>query len=136
MEEEEESAISNCSSISEIRRVAKENPSLKEALLDSVSPAKATLASVTQRLRLKSKQFAVDIAAREEGISELWNKIDPDFNIGFTEKVSAKCLTPKLQEFIYFFEIKKCGQSTCEVCTPIRMPFEEFSKIKTFPDPV
>ena len=48
MEEEKESAILNYSSISEIRRGAKEDSSLKDALLDSVARAKTTLTSVTQ----------------------------------------------------------------------------------------
>ena len=51
MEEEKESAILNCSSISEIRRAAKEDSSLKDSLIDSVAPAKTTLTSVTQRLK-------------------------------------------------------------------------------------
>ena len=132
MEEEKESAISNCSSISEIRRAAKEDSSLKDALLDSIALAKTTLTSVTQRLKLKGKQFAVDVAAREESISEMWScleKIDPEFKLSHTEKVSHKTITPQLRKFIshccsqrhYFFEIKKCGEAACEICTPVRM---------------
>ena len=89
-------------------------------------------------------KFAVDVAAREESISEMWScleKIDPEFKLSHTEKVSHKTLTPQLQEFCcsqrpYFFEIKKCGEAACEICTPVRMPSEDFYKIKAFPDPV
>ena len=100
MEEEKESAIMNCSSVSEIRRAAKEDSSLKDALLDSVAPAKITLSSVTQRLKYKGRQFAVDLAAREESISGLWSsleKIDSEFKLSHTEKVSPKSFNAKVE---------------------------------------
>lgn len=147
MEEKMELAISNYNSVSEIRRVAQEDVSLKEVLLDSVASAKTTLSSVTQRLKLKDKAFTVDVAAQEAEISQLWSslkRIDDDFLIGHTEKVSLKTITLKLKAFMshcccqrhYFFEIRKCGEPTRELCTPIRMPLDKFAQIKRFPDPV
>ena len=147
MEDEVESAISNCNSVTEIRRKAKDDSSLKEALLDSVAPAKTIPSSVTQRLKLKGKPFSVDVAAQEDEICQLWSslrKVDPAFCLDHTDKVSTKSLTPKMNGFIshcccqryYFFEVKKCGESACQICAPIQMPSEEFSKIKRFPDSV
>ena len=147
MEAEMEAIVSHSNSVAEIRRVAKDNPTLKEALLDSVTSAKTTLTAVTLRLQLKGKKFSVDVAAQPDELCQLWStlkKIDPSFTIEHSDKVSVKSLTPKLKEFLshccnqrhYFFEIKKCGESTCQICSPVRMPAEEFAKLKRFPDPV
>ena len=55
MEDEMEAIVSNCNSVADIRRVAKDTPTLKQALLDSVAHAKTTLTVVTFRLQLKGK---------------------------------------------------------------------------------
>jgi len=34
-----------------------------------------------------------------------------------------------------FLEIMKCSENDCTVCSPVQLPFEEFAKIKPFPDP-
>lgn len=49
-----------------------------------------------------------------------------------------------MQEFLehccksrhYFFSIKKCGESTCTICRPIRCPTEVFEQLHHLPDPV
>lgn len=52
--------------------------------------------------------------------------------------------SPKLVEFIdhccvsrtYFFTVKKCGASDCQICAPPRLPIDIFSQLHNFPDPV
>ncbi|UZO22623.1 uncharacterized protein OCT59_014981 [Rhizophagus irregularis] len=49
-----------------------------------------------------------------------------------------------MQEFLehcyksrhYFFSIKKCGESTCTICSPIRCSTEDFEQLHHFSDPV
>ena len=36
----------------------------------------------------------------------------------------------------YSFSIKKCGEDGCEICRPVRMPREEFMKLRHIPDPM
>src|SRR5256885_13251002 len=49
-----------------------------------------------------------------------------------------------MQEFLehcckgrhYFFSIKKCGESTCTICRPLRCSPEDFEQLHYLPDPV
>ena len=36
----------------------------------------------------------------------------------------------------YFFEIKKCGEFSCEICGPIKSDPEIFNTLEGLPDPV
>ena len=139
-----EEKIGSCNSVSEIQRVT--NKLLRDSLLDSVSPAKTLLSTITQHLQLKEK-FTVDTAVRLEEISDLWavlRQIDPEFDRQHTDKVSQRLLSPLLKKIIshccrerhYFFEVKKCGKHNCTMCTPVCLPKEEFDKIKPFPNPM
>ena len=57
---------------------------------------------------------------------------------------SNVCYSPKLVEFMdhccvsrtYFFTVKKCGSSDCEICDPPRLPVDVFCQLHNFPDPV
>lgn len=51
--EEVEAEIQRCTTMSQIRELALKKPSIKESLLDAVSPVKVTLANIAQRLELK-----------------------------------------------------------------------------------
>lgn len=51
--------------------------------------------------------------------------------VGYRSFVEHCCRSSK-----YFFEIKKCGNSHCEICGPTTMEADLFAKIKPFPDPV
>ena len=71
--------------------------------------------------------------------------LDPEFDLLQSDKVSIQeSLSPVLKDFIshccrqrhYFFEVKKCGKDDCSLCLPVRLPKEEFEKIKPFPDPM
>ena len=48
----------------------------------------------------------------------------------------AQFLSHCCQSRHYSFTIKKCGQPTCIVCKPVRMPVEDFEKLSFLPDPV
>lgn len=48
MEDDMETAVASCSSVSEIRQVANQREGLREALLDSVAPVKMLLSTITQ----------------------------------------------------------------------------------------
>ena len=115
--------------------------------MDSVAPVKTLLSTITQRLQLKEKKFTVDTAAQLEAISNPWanlHLIDPEFDLQHTDKVSQKSLSPLLKDFIshccrqqhYFFEIKKCGEDDCTLCTLVRLSKKEFERIKPFPNPM
>ena len=129
LEEEAETAIQKCTSMSQIRELALKKPSVKEALLDAISPAKVTLADISQRLELKGEKFSVGTAASGEEISALWSQlkeIDPEFDLSPTDKIPRRKVTENIQSFLkhccrerhYFFDIKKCGDEACTMCKP------------------
>ena len=147
LNEEVETEIQRCTTMSQIRELALKKPSIKESLLDSVSPVKVTLADIAQRLELKGKKFSVGTAASEAEISDLWSQlkeIDPEFDLSPTDKIPRKKVTQNLQAFLkhccrerhYFFDIKKCGNAACTICKPPRLPPDLFSKLQHFPDPM
>ena len=128
-------------------RASVKKPSIKKALLDAMSPVKATLAGITQRLELKGKPFLAGASATEADISELWSclqQIDPEFVLCPTDKITCKKLPQKLQAFLkhccrechYFFDIKKCGDVACTICKPPRLPSDMFANVHHFPDPM
>ena len=67
-----------------------------------------------------------------------------EFKLRHSEKVSAKDLTPQLNNFFthfcrqrhYFFDIIKCGDPQCQVCKPPRLPLNCFSKLGHLLDPI
>ena len=69
---------------------------------------------------------------------------DLEFGLQHSNRVSQKSLSAGLKKFMfhycrerhYFFEIMKCGEDDCTICSPVQLPFEEFAKIKSFPDPM
>ena len=79
--------------MSQIRELALKKPSIKESLLDSVSPVKVTLSDIAQRLELKGNKFSVGTAASDAEINALWSQlkeIDPEFNLSPTDSLPRK----------------------------------------------
>ena len=147
LEEEVETEIQRCTTMSQIRELALKKPSIKESLLDAVSPVKVTLADIAQRLELKGQKFSVGTAASEAEIGDLWSQLkemDPEYDLSPTDKLPRKKVTENLQAFLkhccrerhYFFDIKKCGDAACTICKPPRLPSDVFSKLEHFPDPM
>ena len=70
--------------------------------------------------------------------------LDPEFQLGSKDKVTHTKITPKLQSFLkhccherhYFFDIKKCGEDSCSICKPSRLPEDLFTKLDHLPDPM
>ena len=133
--------------MAQMRKLAVKKPSIKEALLDAVSPVKITLAGITQRLELKGKQFLAGASAAEADISEVWSchqQIDPEFVLCLQTKSHARNSHKNFKHFsstvaesvIIFFDIKKCGDSACTICKPPRLPSDMFAKVHHFPDPM
>jgi len=143
----EEQDVRKCGSVSEVRELASKKPGLKESLMDSMSSVKVTLINVANRLEWKGRNFSVHVAATTESLTELWStlkEINSEFNPLHTDKISRKTLSATLQLYLkhccrerhYFFDIKKCGDSNCNMCKPPRLPAEEFTKLKHLLDPV
>ena len=86
-----------------------------------------------------SSATALDI----EGICEFISRIDPSLDCTEILRKSILSTHPGFKLFYdhccrhrhYFFEIRKCGQSTCDICLPTRLPQEIFSQLQPFPDP-
>lgn len=62
MEDGMEAIVSNCNSVAEIWSVAKDNPTLKDALLESVTHTKITQTAIMLRLQLKGKSLVLALS--------------------------------------------------------------------------
>ena len=141
-----EDAVMKCKSISDVQKLAEVNPAVRPACLDAVEPIKVLLNRITARLQLQVKKFTLGTTTSDE-LDDLWkclSFIDSEFTLQHGDKVSDKQLTPLIKEFMahccrqrhYFFEVKKCGDSSCTICFPLQLPEEQFAQLNDFPDPV
>ena len=88
--DELEKLVENYNNLGQLRELAWKNPSVKEAVLDAISPVKITLTSTSQPLELKSRKFVVDVAASNQEINDLWSQlkeIDGEFKLGHSDKI-------------------------------------------------
>ena len=145
--DEYESVIVKCNNMSQLRAAAEKKSGLAEEVLDCMSPVKLLLSDVIMRLKLKQKPFELYPAASEAEIKALWeNLLNIDPTLTFGEKINKSTLEshPKIQEFIthccqlrhYSFCVKKCGDSSCGICLPPRLPPTVFAHVHFLPDPV
>ena len=145
--EDIEEAVGKCNNMSEIRKLAENNPEVRPACLDAVEPVKLLLTRITQRLQLKDKKFSVGTPAAPSDLDDVWkclSFIDSDFSLQHSDKVSDKLLTPLIREFMshccrerhYFFEVRKCGESLCTMCLQLQLPDDVYARVSDFPDPV
>ena len=75
-----------------------------------------------------------------ETVTEIEPLVDPK------EKITKQSLSskPSLSGFLehccrqrhYFFEIRKCGSTSCATCKPLRLPEDIFSRLQPLPDPM
>lgn len=70
--EDVEEAVGKCNNMSEILKLAEDNPEVRLACLDAVEPVKLLLARITQRLQLKDKKFSVGTPATPSDLDGLW----------------------------------------------------------------
>ncbi|PKK64053.1 hypothetical protein RhiirC2_788029 [Rhizophagus irregularis] len=123
-----ENLMKKCNSMEEIRTYSKDEPQLKNELINSL-------------------QAPINLMeATEEEIKDLWEsllEIEDSLNMDDRTKKDIKDKA-KLQEFYdhccksrhYFFQIKKCGAIDCNICKPIRSDELDFSQVHSLPDPI
>ena len=147
MEPKYEDEAVKCNSLATLRNTAERVEGFDTAILDSISPVKCLLVKLLERLELKGKKFLSYTAASDAEIGELWSKVlEVDSTLEREVSVTKKLLPTKLGllTFLqhccvvrhYSFQIKKCGLDTCDICKPVRMSKEFFSKLCFLPDPV
>lgn len=115
----------------------------KEAVIRSLDKVMDTLNGLFSRLSLKENPYITVQAASEEMITELWDalkEIDPGIgpDLKTTAAIKKKA---KLSQLIghcvtlrnYFMMIKKCGDPSCTLCKPPRLPMEIFRTLAVFP---
>ena len=131
VEERLESTISKCNNMKQLRTAAQKKPELIDSVLDSMSPVKIVITDVIRRLSLKGKHFEVYSAASMQAIEEMWDSLHSvDTSLKFGDKFQKGSLSshPSLKDFLdhccrqrhYSFSIKKCGDTTSNICKPPR----------------
>ena len=143
MSDEFESAICNANNLQQLREAAL---SRKEDVASSLKPAIDLLKSIFRRLELKGEAFELYEVASDEEIYEFWSVlllIDSTVTMDTTTKKLLKSKTA-LCKFIehccrarhYSFQIKKCGESSCTICKPVRVDAQVFETLTYLPDPI
>ncbi|PKB96004.1 hypothetical protein RhiirA5_424204 [Rhizophagus irregularis] len=132
--------------IEDIRNASSFNQTLSEELKMAIKNTQKTLETRTERLKLKNQKFkCIEPAALEEinGLFEiLGEKIDNTVTQNGTSQNKLRTCVD-LQKFIkshcliqeYSFQIKKCGESDCLICDPVRLTHEIFNQLHYIPDP-
>ena len=126
--DEYEAQVDKCDSLSDLRKAAVKYPNF----LDSISPVKILLSDLFQRLKLKEKSFSIGSSATPmdiEAIYEFISRIDPSLDCTGSLRKSILTTHPDLKRFFdhccrhrhYFFEIRKCNESACDICLPRRL---------------
>jgi hypothetical protein len=147
MDREFEAQAAKCGSLSDMRAKAVKCPEFRTTAIDSISHVKVLLTQVFERLKLKGENFQAVTAATSEEIEALWSvitDIDPSVDPREPLKIATIKKKPKLEAFIYhccvrrhyFFEIKKCGKSDCDICEKPCLSTDTFQALHSFPDPV
>jgi hypothetical protein len=75
MNDESEKLISKCGTMNEIRKIAMENPTLKEDLIDSLQSPICLVNDIFNRQSLKSEPFKTFTAASEIEMEKFWETI-------------------------------------------------------------
>lgn len=145
--EDNETLIASSKNVSQLHKLAANIPNIVPALVDSVAPVEILLSTIFQRLQLHGRNFVMFTAATEERLRALWSElesIDPSLKYeGVYQKACLKDLAG-LDAFLqhcchprhYSFSIKNCGEPSCCICKPVRMPVETFNNLHPLPDPV
>ena len=140
-----ESEVSKCNNLSELRGIASCNSGITEAVANSLSPVKSLLCSIFARLKLHENSIECFEAASTRELSEFWTSVI-SLDATLEEKTQYRKedlpLHKQLSQFIshccqsstYTFDILKCGQ-VCDICKPVRLPFDIFSKLRHIPHP-
>ena len=118
----------------------------KEDVAKSLESTITLLCDVICRLELKGKKGEIYEGSSSAEIQEFWEVLQLIEPLLTREDTRKKHVSDKegLKAFYehccvtlhYFFSIKKCGEEGCKMCKPVRMPKDEFQKIKHLPDPM
>ena len=146
MPAEFEKEVKKCSNISELRRISSCCNGIEAAVQGSLSPVKSLLNSIFTRLKLHEETFCTFESASPHDISDFWSTIialDATLEEGGTYRKDNISSHHKIVEFInhcckcshYTFDILKCGQNSCTICKPIKVPVDVFKKLRHFPHP-
>ena len=143
-----EKEVSKCNTLSELRKIAVRNADFTAQVHNSLSPVKLLLSEIFSRLKLHDETIRTFVSATPTEISDFWTSviaIDSSLkeNIQYTKKtfetehiVVAEFITHCCCASQYSFDILKCGNSSCNLCKPVRLPIESFSKLKHLPHPM
>ncbi|GBC12012.2 hypothetical protein GLOIN_2v1791831 [Rhizophagus irregularis DAOM 181602=DAOM 197198] len=122
-----------------------------EALFDKADTldeihVQSLLHSRSERLVLKDQYFKCYNAASEYDINGLFqsiSKVDPLLTHNDTTQAQltrhnelVSFMKTHCHERAYSFQIKKCQDVSCNICTPIRLPQTVFDSLHFLPDPV
>ena len=120
MDADYEKEVGKCNNLSDIRAAGEKNTEFRATTLDSISPVKVLLTKLFDRLQLKEESFTASISATEADIDDLWEsaqEVEPSLVRGESLRKEHCCARRH-----YFFVVKKCGSSDCDMCNPPRLP--------------
>uniref|UniRef100_A0A1X7TYS5 Uncharacterized protein n=1 Tax=Amphimedon queenslandica TaxID=400682 RepID=A0A1X7TYS5_AMPQE len=144
MPEELEKKVAKCSTIADIRSRLR-GKELK--VQDSLSTVIILLNDIFTRLKLHDKFIQSFFSATSAEISDFWSaiiSIDATLSEDAVYRWETMKDHPKVLKFIdhccqaghYSFDVLKCGETSCNICAPIRLPLDVFKKLRHIPFPV
>ena len=120
------------------------NPDVYTKLLKELcSNCLDLIKAVFSRLHLKENNIKVRDAIIDREVESFFAKTNLDKNLKCTDQKDDLSDRPKLQQYLqhccrlrnYFASIKKCGEATCTICLPPRLPNKGFQSVNHLPDP-
>ena len=106
MSEELEQDMKKCNSMDDIRKQSKNNPHLKEELINSLQPTIDLMEGIFERLSLKEESFKTFKAASDEDINELWKLLLEIDNTLDLEDRTKKSIKDKVSIFMFYLAFK------------------------------
>ncbi|XP_070538845.1 uncharacterized protein [Ptychodera flava] len=146
MSQQFEAEMSKLNTMRDIRERGKSHPAFKDALISSLQDVTDLLNQLFGRLKLKGNPCIIGEPANDTLMTELWDTISTIDDSVTQDDTTTKLLQgkTKLQAFLnhctvrrhYYFMISKCGDISCKLCKPPRLPQDVFQGIHKLPDPV
>ena len=139
-----EKSLTNCNGLNDVRNHLSKNPDVHTKLLKELcSNCLDLIKAVFSRLHLKENNIKVRDAIIDREAERFFAKTNLGENLKCTDQKDDLSDRPKLQQYLqhccrlrnYFVSIKKCGEATCTICLPPRLPNEVFQSVNHLPDP-
>ncbi|PKY33662.1 hypothetical protein RhiirB3_452741, partial [Rhizophagus irregularis] len=141
MSDESEALFDKADTLDEIRNKASKNSNLEKELRDCIKDVQNLLHNRSERLVLKNQYFKCYNAANKHDINSLF-QVDSSLTCSETTQAQLTRHTELISfmkthchERAYSFQIKKCQNVLCDICTPIRLPQTIFDNLYFLPDP-